>query len=142
MEYKFIFLDKTHIVELTKDKDSYKAVIDKKEYYIKDYSVTSNAIMLNVKNQRRIVYIVADKEHIYIAVNGECYIFEFETGQRQKIKASVGVKGNSVASPMPGLLVKVPVKVGDQVQANSTLAVVEARSEERRVGKECRSRWS
>ena len=57
--------------------------------------------------------------------------------------------GHPVKSPMVGTFYSAPspgakpfVQVGDSVSAGDTLCIVEARSEERRVGKECRSRWS
>ena len=71
--------------------------------------------------------------------------------------------GEAVTAPMPGNILKVNVKAGDAVKSGAVLVVLEAmkmeneimapkdgtvtqvlvsRSEERRVGKECRSRWS
>src|SRR5258708_3638949 len=52
--------------------------------------------------------------------------------------------GTFYASPSPGG--KAFVQIGDEIKVGQVLCIIEAmkmmRSEERRVGKECRSRWS
>ena len=57
-------------------------------------------------------------------------------------KAAPVAGGKPVNAPMPGNILAVNVKVGDKVEKGAVLCILEARSEERRVGKECRSRWS
>ena len=47
-------------------------------------------------------------------------------GSSPKTRGSSTQRGDSVCSPMPGLLVKVPVTIGDKVKAGATLAIVEA----------------
>jgi biotin carboxyl carrier protein len=126
MNYKFSFLGKLHNVELKEDRDSYAAIVDKKEYNIKDCSITGNSVTIEVGDRRIRMYTASDKDLIHVVVNGECYTFESTADQVQKAKASFDSRGNSVASPMPGLLVKLPVKVGDIVKKNRILAVVEA----------------
>ncbi len=37
-----------------------------------------------------------------------------------------GESGNTIISPMPGKIVKIPVKAGDQVEAGQTLIIVSA----------------
>ncbi len=126
MEFKFIYLDKIHVVELKKEKDSYVAIVDKKEFKINGYTSTGGGIALHMKDRQTFCYIATDQELIYLNINGENYTFEPVAGQVHRSRADLVAKGNSVASPMPGLLVKVPVKVGDFVQVNTILAIVEA----------------
>lgn len=126
MNYKYSYLDKIYSIDLKKDKDACVAVIDGKEYGISDCSIEEGIITFDTAGQRIHLYVAAGSDRVYVSVNGECYVFEPVVGQAQKVRASFEVKGNSVSSPMPGLLVKVPVQIGDLVRKNSILAIVEA----------------
>ncbi|MCK4357425.1 MAG: biotin/lipoyl-binding protein [Candidatus Cloacimonetes bacterium] len=127
MEYKFIHLDKTHPVKLEKIDDSYRVIIDDKDIYeINDVITQPNIISFKVKDKLHNVYLTKDKGKTYLSVDGEYYIFELEKGKNTRTKAGVQQKGNSVSSPMPGLIVKVPVSIGDKVSSGTILAIVEA----------------
>ena len=58
------------------------------------------------------------------------------------IQGEVDVSEYRVACKLPGRITDIKVKEGDYVHKGQVLAVLSIRSEERRVGKECRSRWS
>src|SRR3712207_7025655 len=55
------------------------------------------------------------------------------------------VAEGAVVAPMQGTILKVFVEEGQEISVDDPVCILEAmkmRSEERRVGKECRSRWS
>ena len=71
---------------------------------------------------------------------------EVEPGQRVDAGAGLVVveamkMENELRAPRPGKVQTVHVAVGQAVEKGASLVTL-ARSEERRVGKECRSRWS
>lgn len=127
MEYKFNFLEKTHKINLEKADDIYKIIInDKQEYKISDVEIESNLISFKVANKLYNIYCFSNKDKTYLSIDGENYTLELEKDIFTKSKSEKQQKGNSVSSPMPGLLVKVPVSVGDKVKSGDTLAIVEA----------------
>ena len=124
---KFINLNKIYTVELEKEKNTYQIIIDdNKRYIIEDVITQPDVISFKLNNKIQNVCIISDKDKTYLAIDGETYTLEFEKDISTKSKYGKQQKGNSVSSPMPGLLVKVPVSVGDQVKSGTTLAIVEA----------------
>ena len=125
MEYKFNFLEKTHKIDLEKSDDIFKVIInDKQEYNILDVEVESNLISFKADNKLHNIYCFSIKDKTYLSIDGENYILEKD--KTSKAKTGKQQKGNSVFSPMPGLLVEIPVSVGDKVKSGETLAIVEA----------------
>ena len=128
MEYKFIHSERIHSVKLDKKDDSYQIVIDDITYEVVDVVSYPNIISFNLNGKLLNVYFAEDKDKKYLSIDGENFILELEKGKSVSTyrETDLQQKGNSVASPMPGLLVKVPVAVGDKVSAGTTLAIVEA----------------
>ena len=127
MEYKFNFLEKTHKINLEKVDDLLKAIInDKQEYNISDIEVESNLISFKVDDKLYNIHCFSDKDKTHLSIDGENYILEIKKGKTSKAKTRKQQKVNNVFSPMPGLLVEVPVSVGDEVKSGTTLAIVEA----------------
>ncbi|MCK4312990.1 MAG: acetyl-CoA carboxylase biotin carboxyl carrier protein subunit [Candidatus Cloacimonetes bacterium] len=126
MNYKFNFLEKTHKINLEKADDLFKVIInDKQKYNISDVEVESNLISFKADDKLYNIYCFSDKDKMYLSIDGENYVLELEKDKTTKSKTKQQ-KGNSVFSPMPGLLVKIPVSVGDKVKSGTTLAIVEA----------------
>jgi biotin carboxyl carrier protein len=127
MDYTFSHSDTAHTVTLKRENDHYNILLNNKsEYKVTDVILQPNVISFTLNDNHYHVYIATDKEKTYLSVNGENFIFESERHKTAKTKAGAKQKGNTVFSPMPGLLVNVPVSVGDQVTAGTILAVVEA----------------
>jgi biotin carboxyl carrier protein len=126
MTKNFTFAGKTYAVRIEKEGDSYLVQVDEKKSMVTGYSAGVNTVTMDLDGRRYTAYVAEDKGKKYVAIDGEFYQFEMDKDQGQKTKGSIGVKGNSVVSQMPGLLVKVPVAVGDRISAGTTLAVVEA----------------
>jgi biotin carboxyl carrier protein len=66
-----------------------------------------------------------------VVARGARFYAEVESERMRALAAALGSKGNAVAegmvvSPMPGRVLKVLVKVGDEVEAGAPLVVVEA----------------
>lgn len=127
MEFKFIYLDKLHSVKLIKKEDSYKITINNNtQYEITDFLPRQNLITFVLNGKFINVYFAYDKDRNYLAFDSNYFIFETKRKKTISTKGTVSQKGNTVASPMPGLLVKLPVAIGDKVTTGTTLAIVEA----------------
>ena len=124
---KFIHLNKIYLIELEIDKDTYQIIIDdNKRYTLEDVVTQPNIISFKLDNKIENVCIVSDKDKTYLSIDGENYILDLEKDKTAKSKIKSQQKGNSVSSPMPGLIVEIPVSVGDKVKSGDTLAIVEA----------------
>jgi biotin carboxyl carrier protein len=89
------------------------------------YSILYNGHSYNVElieGETSKEYIVNTFARSFVAE-----IIDAETKYQQSRKLGTGAEGdNNISSPMPGKVVKIPVKVGDRVESGQTLIVVEA----------------
>ena len=127
MEQKFNFFEQTHKVSFEERDEFYKFQIDDgQEYNISKVEIESNLVSFKHKGKTYNIFYVAEKEQVFLSIEGENYTLQLERDVSSKSKSGKQQKGDSVVSPMPGLLVKIPVKVGDEVKSGETLAIVEA----------------
>ena len=65
-------------------------------------------------------------------INNSCHIFKSEIidaearYQKNRTQSDVDTDENTISSPMPGKVVKIPVQVGEKVKAGQTLIIVSA----------------
>ena len=127
MEKKYNFLDQTHKVNFEERDEFYKFRIDDGlEYNVSKVEVESNLVSFKHKGKTYRVFYALEKDQIFLSIDGENYTLQLERDVSSKSKSGKQQKGDSVASPMPGLLVKIPFSAGDKVKAGETLAIVEA----------------
>jgi biotin carboxyl carrier protein len=125
MEYQFRQLDTTFTITIEKHDDGYTALIDGKQHKIDECRLQENLVVLRVDGVLHHVYYARGKESVHVAVNGEHYSFDSTKGSKTA-RRTAAENADSVCSPMPGLVVKIPVGVGERVTAGQTLAIVEA----------------
>ena len=66
-------------------------------------------------------------------VNGRTYDIDVKEGIEETSSASEGGAGQSVNAPMPGLVLRIPVEVGDSIESGEELIVLEAMKMEQPV---------
>lgn len=74
----------------------------------------------------------------YILIEGDRYAIQVEDARQRQLKAMGGARDEehgtaSIAAPMPGLVVKVLVAVGDVVEAGQGLLILEAMKMENEI---------
>jgi biotin carboxyl carrier protein len=126
MEYRFSYLNETFTIHLTKEKDGFRAGLHEDEYRISDLEIKENMITFTARGELFRIYFAREKDSNYMSINGELYTIESAQLSTPGAKGISAQAENSVASPMPGLLVKLSVALGDKVEAGVTLAIVEA----------------
>ncbi|MEO0128226.1 MAG: biotin/lipoyl-containing protein [candidate division WOR-3 bacterium] len=126
MEIRLRHLDNTYTIQLEKGDNFYNLFINGKTYKVSDINNLANTLQFKLNNESFNIFIAEEKDRLYVAVDGEYYTFETEKQEKVKGGVTTAEKSNAVVSPMPGLLVKVQVKIGDKVSAGTTLAIVEA----------------
>jgi biotin carboxyl carrier protein len=128
MEHKFVFQGKPHSVKIEEAEDStIVSVDDKEEIKVEQTTPGANTLSLVVDGKVLTAYAAQYKDKHFVFVNGTQFTFEKPADESHKARdTSVKATGNNVISSMPGSLVKLLVSEGDKVQADQTVAIVEA----------------
>jgi len=111
--------------------DSYKIRVNSNQYFVKKEQLDNNTFRLteNENNYEMILAVVAPKKFI---INCFTQNFEVEIFDKQRLYALNRKQGktsdntNVITTPIPGKVVKIPVKVGEKVSDETTVIVVEA----------------
>jgi biotin carboxyl carrier protein len=122
----------SHVELVRKDENFVEILVDGKLYKLDIvmveegvYSILHNGKSYNVElieAETKKKYIV---NTLYRSFNLE--IVDAETRyQLSRNKNQLGDDQSSISSPMPGKIVKIPVKAGDQVQAGDTVIIISA----------------
>jgi biotin carboxyl carrier protein len=125
MRYRLSYLDEIFELDVHKEKDEFVVTVNDKEYRVKDITVYSNHAFMKIQDKKYTIFVAQDGDRRYVSHDGEYYIVDIARSAKSGLGAAEQ-KTNSVASSMPGLLVKMPVTVGEDVSAGQTLAIVEA----------------
>lgn len=126
MEYHLLCLNEVNDVDVRKEDDGFRITIGGRVYEICDLVVHENSMTFMIEGKRYRAHYAQDNDKRYIAFDGEYYVVEIKGAASSNIGGARLQQENNITSPMPGLLVKLPVKVGDAVKAGDTLAIVEA----------------
>ena len=84
-------------------------------------------LSLQIDGQLKTGYAQIINEQTWVHLDGRCFIYtpshqQKAIGPNQKAQK----KSGNILSPMPGKITKILVKVGDQVEVNQSLLVMEA----------------
>lgn len=126
MQYRLSYLNKVYDVGVRGEKDEFTVTIGQKVFRLKDCAVQGYQVSCRIEDKPRRMYFAQDNEKYYLAIDGEYYVMQQASASRQSFKGAAASEANIITSPMPGLLVKMPVTVGAEVKAGDTLAIVEA----------------
>jgi biotin carboxyl carrier protein len=126
MPYRFSYLNDLYEADIRREDDQRVAVIGGKEYSIGEFVIRENSASFRIGGKRHNIYFARCGDKIHIALDGEYYMIVLGSGTRYGSEGP-GPKGsNLITSSMPGLLVKLPVKVGDKIKSGDTLVIIEA----------------
>ncbi len=118
------------------------AVIDGKELPYKILSENKNQIVIEIENRIfNVVYSRKKIESYHIVAEGQNYEVEVLTELQNKAKELNAEKSKNsgvtiIKAPMPGLLLKVNVNVGDTISEGSPLFILEAMKMENEIKSE------
>ena len=126
MPYRFSYLNELYEVDVRQEEKQHVVVIGAKEYLVDEINIKDNSASFRIGDKRHNFYFARCNDKIHIALDGEYYMIGLTSGSRYGAEGP-GQKGdNVIASSMPGLLVKLSVKVGDKIKSGDTLVIVEA----------------
>lgn len=127
MKFKLKHLHKEYVASLEKKEDSYTIDIDDSQTLnIDNVTLSQNILTFTLHDRLYSIHVAREQNKIFVACDGDYYTFELEMERTANSRRAVVEEGNSVSSPMPGLIIEIPVGVGDHVTVGTTLAIVEA----------------
>lgn len=113
-------------VSTRREKERTIVAIDGKEHEVTGIVFRGNTLTFMVGADRQTVTFVLNDARCHIAHGGEYYMIEAAGRTASGSRGMTAEQENSVASPMPGLVVKLFVKTGDHVKKGAAIAIVEA----------------
>jgi biotin carboxyl carrier protein len=127
MEHEFKIQDKTYKLKIESKGSSHKIDLDGKRYDIDAELMDGQTLTAHL----------AEKDGKFLVnINGESFCIEKPEEKSRKSFAGehthIGEK-NFVSTPMPGKIVKISAKVGEEVRKNQTLVIVEAMKMENEI---------
>ena len=125
MRYRLSHLDEVFDVDVQKEKDGFIVTVNDTEYRVTYFTAQGNHAVMKIQEKNYTMFFAQDGDKRYVSYDGEYYTIDIARPAKSGIRASEQ-ETNSVVSSMPGLLVKMPVTVGEKVSAGQTLAIVEA----------------
>ena len=136
MELEFNIENKPHKLQLEFKDGQYRIGLGEKEYTVDSTVVSSNCLSLLVDGKGFTVYFAEANGKKYVSIGGEQFLIE---EAESEASAASGADATAVdeapiaASPMPGKVVKILVKLGDKVEKGQGLVIVEAMKMENEI---------
>jgi biotin carboxyl carrier protein len=136
MEQEFRVEEKVHRLHLEFKDGQYRVNLGDEECAVDSSVISDNCLSLLVNGKAFTVYFAEANGKKYVSIGGEQFCIE-ET----QSEASMASGGDATAvdeapvaaSPMPGKVVKILVKEGDQVEQGQGLVIVEAMKMENEI---------
>jgi biotin carboxyl carrier protein len=117
---------------LSKDKSFYTFLVDGKEYIVDVVGLGKGAYSILHENKSYSMQLIESRESKRYTVNTKNQAYEVEIIDaeskylKNKNKGGLDLSEKTILSPMPGKVVRIPVKVGDEVKSGDTVIVVSA----------------
>ena len=133
--------DKQFILEPVGSDALTSVLVNGKKRQIDLKKIENNLYSLLIDNRSFQMFVVPEDDGYMVALNGRKHFVELEDEKarflRKLIKKGDKQKGRTeVKAPMPGLIVKINVKEGQQIQQNDSLLIIEAMKMENEIRSE------
>jgi biotin carboxyl carrier protein len=126
MKYTTILNNEMYEVEILKD----GAVLVNGERHEVDFLALDESLYSIIQNNRsQDMAIDEDQGNYQVLVDGRLYeaqVLDQRTMLMMARKGGLMIGSGEVTAPMPGLVVEIPVSVGDSVEAGQTVVVLES----------------
>lgn len=126
-------------VHILQHKNEYFEVeIHGHKYVTTDFIFHKNKLEFSVNGNHCTAYISEDKNNnAFVSINGSVFSLKRKDLLSESVSAakndSLGTDSNHVASPMPGKVIKINIKEGDEVKKGDLLLIVEAMKMENKI---------
>lgn len=133
MSYEIKLDNRDAIVEMIyQEGNNYKIVVDNKVYELDITMVEEGIYSILLDNRSFNVELIRNENSKKYTINTYLNTYEVEIvdAEAKYLKAReeglFGEEGSTISSPMPGKIVKIPVKIGDEIKEGETVIIVSA----------------
>lgn len=133
---EFNIEDKVHKLQIEFKDRQYRVNLDDKEYLVDSSQISDNCLSLLVNGKAFTVYFAEADGKRYFSIGGEQFCIQeakSESVTAAEADSTALDEAPTVASPMPGKVVKILVKEGDGVEKGQGLVIVEAMKMENEI---------
>jgi len=136
MELEFNIDNKSHKLQLEFKDGLHKANLGDKEYVVDSTVISDHCLSMLVDGKTFTVYLAEANGKKYVSIAGEQFLIEEAESEASAVSgadATAVDEAPVAASPMPGKVVKILVKLGDKVEKGQGLVIVEAMKMENEI---------
>lgn len=136
MDLQFIIDEKTYKIAVDLKEGQYWINLDNKEYVVDFSYISDNCLSLIVDGKAFTIYFAEANGKKYFSVGGEQFCIQeakAESVRAGEADSTALKEAPTVCSPMPGKVVKIFVKEGDEVEKGQGLVIVEAMKMENEI---------
>jgi biotin carboxyl carrier protein len=120
------FLISPRLVESGEHEDHYLVLMDDIEHRLSVTRITPTHLSILLGNKSYNVEVEKNDHEYRVTTRGEVFSFRVHDEYLQSTEEESAGGGAVITAPMPGLVVRVMVKEGDEVKAGQGLLVLEA----------------
>ena len=136
MELEFNINEKVHKLQVEFKDGRYRVNLGDREYVVDSSLISDNCLSLLVNGKAFTVYFAEAEGKKYFSIGGEQFCIQ--EAKSESVTASEAdlaaiEEAPVAASPMPGKVVKILVKQGDEVEKGQGLVIVEAMKMENEI---------
>ena len=126
MQHAFAIADTDHTVWLSRRGDGYCMHVEDRAVPVSLAPRADGTCILHVGDNRHAAIVAADGDAIHIHIDGETFTVRYIDPIRKHANDAAGAADDVALAPMPGTVIAIHVRPGDQVEAGQTLVVIES----------------
>lgn len=136
MEFEFNIGDKTHKISVELKDGLYQVELEKKVYQVDCCPISPHCFSMLIEDKVHTVFFADGFGEKYFALKGVQFMLkkpELREQERRTSSAKAPVHDGLISTPMPGKIVKVLVKEGEEVLEGQNLIIVESMKMENNI---------
>jgi biotin carboxyl carrier protein len=136
MELEFTIDEQVHSLQIDFKDGQHRINLNNIEYWVDSSYISDNCLSLLINGKAFTVYFAGADGRRYFSVEGEQFCIQeakTESIRAGEADSSALHEAPTICSPMPGKVVKIFVKEGDEVEKGQGLVIVEAMKMENEI---------
>jgi len=102
------------------------STINGKNLNYKIEQINENSYYVWIDGKKNVAYVTNDKKSVFVWIDGVSFKFDYLDKEHLNDLENTNLNRQEVVAPMPGSVVKILVELGQQVQENQPLIIIEA----------------
>lgn len=141
MEFEYTLSEKQYTVTIEKTQQHYKIQLEDEQLSVMSNQLSENYISFELDGRTQKALIVQSDGYLLVFINGQQYriLDNYRSNQKSAVRDHlVDETESDICAPMPGKILKILVKEGDEVEVNQNLVIVEAMKMENNINSSMR----